>query len=92
MPKPHAHPPLQRLLRNVGGVVLVLFGIVGLFVPVMQGLLFLVLGLALIDLPVKHRAHEALKARFRPYRWVAMRHHAFKRALRRTRSGDAAAP
>jgi len=51
-----------------------------------------VLGLALIDLPVKHRAHEALKARFRPYRWVAMRHHAFKRALRRTRSGDAATP
>lgn len=91
MPKSHAHPPLKRLLRNLGGIVLVLLGIVGLFVPVMQGLLFLVLGLALVDLPVKHRAHEALKARFRTYRWVAMRHHAIKRALRRTRSGAAAA-
>ncbi len=85
MPKPHDRPPLQRLLRNIAGVVLVLLGIVGLFVPVMQGLLFLVLGLALIDLPVKHRAHEALKARFRAYRWVALRHHGFKRGMRRAR-------
>lgn len=89
MPKPHAHPPLKRLVRNTCGIVLVLLGVIGLFVPVMQGLLFLVLGLALIDLPVKHRAHEALKARFRAYRWVAMRHHAFKRSLRRTRTGGA---
>lgn len=92
MPKPHDHPPLKRLLRNIAGIVLVLLGIVGLFVPVMQGLLFLVLGLALIDLPVKHRAHEALKARFRAYRWVAMRHHGFKRSLRRARSPDSASP
>lgn len=90
MPKPHAHPPLKRLVRNVCGIALVLLGVVGLFVPVLQGLLFLVLGLALIDLPVKHRAHEALKSRFRAYRWVAMRHHALKRSLRRRRPGGAA--
>ncbi|MEY4672638.1 MAG: hypothetical protein RL148_422 [Planctomycetota bacterium] len=91
MPKKHPQPPLKRAIRNVSGVLLVLLGVVGLFVPVMQGVLFLVLGLALIDLPVKHRAHEALKARFRAYRWVAMRHHAIKRRLRRERGATAVA-
>ena len=84
MPKP-THPPLQRILRNTGGLLLVLLGIVGLFLPFLQGILFIVLGLALIDVPQKHRLHRWLQARSRAYRWLALKHHAVKRLFLRRR-------
>lgn len=84
MPKVSPHPPLTRVLRNAGGVLLLLLGVAGLFLPFLQGILFLVLGLALIDLPIKHRAHRWLQ-RYAWYRWIATRHHAVKRAWQRRR-------
>ena len=65
--------PAIRVLRNVGGILLLLLGIVGLFLPFLQGFLFIVLGLGLIDLPIKHRIHEYAK-RWRGYRWIALHH------------------
>lgn len=37
-----------RVLRTIGGVGLILFGIVGLFVPVLQGVLFIFGGIMLL--------------------------------------------
>jgi nitroreductase len=66
----------------LAGVLLVLLGIVGLFLPVLQGALFIVLGLGLIEHPVKHRLHRWLAARLRSYRAIAIRYLRFKRRLR----------
>ncbi|MCZ7652973.1 MAG: hypothetical protein M5U13_18095 [Thermoanaerobaculia bacterium] len=52
-----------RIVLGVIGWVLILVGIVGLFLPVVQGGLFLVLGAAVISL-VSHRFHAWLRARF----------------------------
>ena len=76
----HRHPVI-RALRNLGDLALVALGIVGLVTPFLQGILFIVLGLALIDLPIKHRIHLWLGNRHRPYRWIAIQHHRIKRAL-----------
>ena len=73
--------PVIRVLRNIAGFALVLLGVVGLVAPVLQGILFIVLGLALIDLPIKHRIHHWLKSRSRTYRWIALNHHRVKRAI-----------
>ena len=73
--------PVIRVLRNLGGLALVALGIVGLVTPFLQGILFIVLGLALIDLPIKHRIHLWLGNRYGPYRWIALKHHRIKRAL-----------
>lgn len=73
--------PVIRVLRNVAGFVLVVLGVVGLVTPFLQGILFIVLGLVLIDLPIKHRIHLWWGNRFRTYRWIAIKHHSIKRAL-----------
>ena len=73
--------PVIRVLRNTAGFVLVVLGVVGLVTPFLQGILMIVLGLALIDLPIKHRIHLWLGNRYRPYRWIAIKHHRIKRAL-----------
>ena len=73
--------PVIRVLRNIAGFALVLLGVVGLVAPVLQGILFIVLGLALIDLPIKHRSHVWLATRSRTYRWIALKHHRIKRAI-----------
>jgi hypothetical protein len=82
--------PLVRVLRNVGGILLLLLGIVGLFLPVLQGWLFIVLGLGLIDLPIKHRLHQRAK-RWRWYRWISERYMRFKRSMKRWREKRRAA-
>jgi uncharacterized membrane protein YbaN (DUF454 family) len=84
MPKRHGRHPVIRVLRNIGGVLLVLLGIVGLVLPFLQGILFLVMGLALIDVPQKQAAHRWLQ-RFGWYRWLARKHHAVWRAWKRRR-------
>ena len=71
----------MRVLRNIAGVALVLLGVVGLVTPILQGILFIVLGLALIDLPIKHRSHVWLGRRSGAYRWTALKHHRVKRAI-----------
>ncbi len=77
--------PVIRVLRNIAGFALVALGIVGLVAPVLQGILFIVLGLTLIDLPIKHRVHHWLGRRYRCYRWIALKHHRVKRAIARFR-------
>lgn len=64
---------LRRVLRNGFGVLLLLLGIVGLVLPFLQGVLMIVAGLALIDVPQKRRAHEWL-LRWRWYQALARRH------------------
>jgi len=52
-----------KLFRIIAGVALLLLGVVGLFLPVLQGILFLALGLLLlsIDIPWFRRFAEALE-------------------------------
>ena len=80
----HRHPAL-RILKNIGGILLVLLGIAGLFLPILQGILFIFLGLAMIDLKAKHRLHRWLGHHFKLYRRVALVHHRFTRGWHRRR-------
>jgi uncharacterized membrane protein YbaN (DUF454 family) len=76
MPAPKTAPPpplTTRVLRNTAGLLLLLLGVVGLVLPVLQGVLFLVGGLALIDLPIKGKAHRWLM-RFAFYRRIHKKH------------------
>jgi hypothetical protein len=57
----HASLPL-RILRNLLGVVLVLLGVAMLLLPG-QGLLTLLVGLMLVDIPGKHRLVQRLLSR-----------------------------
>jgi len=53
---------LFKAARIAAGVALVLLGIVGLFLPLLQGILFIVLGLGLlsVDVPAVRRLRERL--------------------------------
>ncbi|MCK6503037.1 hypothetical protein L6R53_06520 [Myxococcota bacterium] len=88
-----AHPPLRRrlaqatpgalallLLRNLAGGVLLALGLLMLFTPG-QGILTLVAGLALVDLPGRHRVLVAL-----------LRRPAVARAVQRLRARAQVAP
>jgi len=57
---------MYRLLRLGFGVFFIVLGILGLFLPVLQGILFLGIGGALLcrDIPFLARAVERLKARY----------------------------
>ena len=82
---------VKHLLRNIAGLLLVGLGILGLFLPILQGVLFLVLGLGLIDHPVKHRLHRWLSHRLKLYRAFAIRYLRVKRRIRSRRMRAAAA-
>jgi Putative transmembrane protein (PGPGW) len=56
------HPLLRRVAKNVLGVVLLIGGVVMLFTPG-QGVLTILLGLMLLDLPGKRRVERALVRR-----------------------------
>jgi hypothetical protein len=64
--EPNDVPPAQtaalRWLRNGAGALLLLAGLGGLFLPILQTLLLIAAGLWLIDLPLKRQAHRALLA------------------------------
>lgn len=75
-PKPAQPPPgltLNRVMRNVFGCVLLLIGIAGIFLPFVQGVLLIIGGLTLIDVPAKGRAHRKLM-RYRWYQRLAKVH------------------
>ncbi len=42
-----------RIVRIVAGILLVILGIIGLFLPFLQGIFFLVIGLALLGFDLK---------------------------------------
>lgn len=52
-----------KFLRLLSGFFLIVLGFLGLFLPVLQGVLFLALGLLLlsVDIPVVHRWVEKLE-------------------------------
>ncbi len=59
-----------RVLRIIGGVLLVLVGIVGCFLPIIQGMLLIALGLWVLsqDIPAARRLKEWAERRFRQER------------------------
>lgn len=56
--------PFLRAARIVAGIVLVIIGIVGLFLPILQGILLIVIGLACLGVD----AEKSRRA------WAFMRH------------------
>ena len=74
---------IAHLARNVAGVLLIMLGVISGFLPILQGWVFIVLGLGLIDHPLKHRVHGWLSHRSKAYRAVAIRYLRAKRGLRR---------
>ncbi len=40
----------KKLLTTVGGIILILLGIVGLFLPILQGILLIVAGLGVLSI------------------------------------------
>jgi len=76
MPEPTPLPQRSlttRIIRNVAGGIILLGGIAGLFLPILQGVLMIVGGLALIDLPIKGKAHRRL-LRWKWYQKLAAQH------------------
>ena len=73
-----------HILRNVAGVLLILLGVISGFLPILQGWVFIVIGLGLIKHPLKHRVHEWLSHRSKAYRTVAIQYLQAKRKLRRS--------
>ncbi len=61
---------MARLIKRIAvltlGWLFILFGIVGLFLPILQGILFLLIGLALLstESEIARRLLERLRARF----------------------------
>jgi len=60
----------RKLFDWIAGLSLIALGIVGLFLPVLQGVLFIVAGLAILSShsPLALRILDALKARLRRVR------------------------
>jgi uncharacterized membrane protein YbaN (DUF454 family) len=71
----------KRLVRNALGILLLLLGIAGLVLPILQGWLMILIALSLIDLPIKHRAHVWL-LRWRWYQKIAAKHETAMAMLR----------
>jgi uncharacterized membrane protein YbaN (DUF454 family) len=60
-----AHKQIRRIVVLILGWALIAFGIVGLFLPILQGVLFLFLGLYVLsrESTTAHRWMERLRAR-----------------------------
>lgn len=59
-----------RILRIIGGVLLIVAGIIGCFLPAIQGMLLIALGLLVLsyDIPAAHRLKEWAERRIRAER------------------------
>lgn len=60
----------RKVFDWIAGLSLILLGIVGLFLPVLQGILFIFAGLAILGShsPLARRIQEGLKAKLRKVR------------------------
>jgi hypothetical protein len=76
---------LKRFLRLVFGTVFLILGVLGLFLPVLQGILFLIVGL-LILAPESRRIRELLA--FLRKKYPAVFEHAERLKRKYTRSGS----
>lgn len=70
--KKAAHP-VWRMTKIVAGISLLVLGVIGLFLPILQGVLFLFLGLAVLATENRHAREvvETLKRRH-PGPWKRM--------------------
>ena len=77
--------PILRMIKLIGGWTLLVVGFIGLFLPILQGVLMMIAGLALLSGESRLMAKLIDKARprFRLWRW---RYHAClsRRRKRRT--------
>lgn len=57
---------MLRLIRLAAGFTLIFLGLIGLFLPILQGWLFLGLGTAMLsrDLPIVKRFVDRIRARY----------------------------
>lgn len=64
--RPRTKRRYPRVIRWIAGGTCLLLGVVGLFVPILQGLLFLALGAVLLspEVPLFRRIAIGLKRRF----------------------------
>jgi Flp pilus assembly protein TadB len=62
----HALSPLKRILLHIAGIGLILLGIIGLFLPILQGVLMIIAGIGLLSMvnPGVKRRVEGLEKRF----------------------------
>ncbi len=68
-----------RVVRKIFGIILILIGIVGLFLPILQGILFIILGAALLGIE---------KSRLLEWKTAALsRWHGFQSWLKRNARG-----
>lgn len=76
---------LRRLALLIGGWIFVVLGVAGLFLPFLQGILFLFVGLALLSLasPRVRLARMRVGARFPTFRAGHEKAHAWLRDMRR---------
>ncbi|NIR30957.1 MAG: hypothetical protein GWN84_16905 [Gammaproteobacteria bacterium] len=80
--------PLQRAVILIAGWMFLVLGVLGLFLPVLQGLLFLALGLYLLSLESRwaHRQLHRLRARYpRLSNTIDQAHLRYERITRRIR-------
>ncbi|MFP3870632.1 MAG: PGPGW domain-containing protein [Syntrophobacteria bacterium] len=76
----NAQMPIKRILRYIIGTAFLAFGVVGLFLPVLQGILFILIGLSLLFPRNRQLRRLLAKARSR-YPRQAARFDAFKQQL-----------
>ena len=57
---------LKRTLRHFFGWFFIVLGIVGLFLPVLQGILFIIVGVSILtpEIPLFHKVMVRLEARY----------------------------
>jgi uncharacterized membrane protein YbaN (DUF454 family) len=77
-----ASTPLKRVLVLMVGWSFVLLGIVGLFLPILQGILFLLIGLFILSTEYIWAHHLLERLRVRYPRLAALAHQAKERARR----------
>jgi len=51
----------KKVLRNVGGSCLIVLGVAGLFLPFLQGILFILAGVAMLDFEGKEELIQRLR-------------------------------
>jgi hypothetical protein len=56
---------IKRLVRIIAGIILILLGIAGLFLPILQGFLLIFAGLILLEYPPITRLAHKLKERWK---------------------------
>ncbi len=56
----------KKILRNVGGTIVILLGIAGLFLPFLQGIALIVAGFLMLDFEGK----DEILLRIREHRWT----------------------